>query len=169
LLGSRAPTLYAIVAIKAAKAVLLLLLALGVLSLVGANFDARFDRLLRWVGLDPEQRFLAALGDKLQTVTPANLRCFGWGFLLYSALLLLESLGLARRSWWAVWLAIGETALFIPLEVFDLVQHFSWAISALFVLNLLIVLYLVVNRQRLFRHHHAPSTAGAQPGSGFRN
>jgi uncharacterized membrane protein (DUF2068 family) len=149
----RAPTLYVIIVIKLGKALLLLAVALGFFSLIGRDIDAHFDQLLRFVHLDPEQQFFARLGDKLQLITPTNLKWLGSGSLLYSVLLLCESVGLIRRAWWSVWMAIGETAFFIPLEIFDLLRHFSWVVTAILLLNALIVVYLVVNRDRLFRHH----------------
>jgi uncharacterized membrane protein (DUF2068 family) len=158
----RAPALYIIVAVKSGKAMLLLLLAVGFFSLIGQDIDARFDNVLRWIHIDPEQHFFANLGDKLQKITPANLRWLASGSLLYSLLLLAESGGLIRRSFWAVWLAIGETAFFIPIEVFDLVEHFSWLVTVILVLNVAIVTYLVANRERLFRHHHRPHQESAE-------
>ncbi len=150
----RAPALYAIIVVKSAKALLLLLLGIGFFSLVGQDMDARLDEFLRWIHLDPEQHFFAELGNKLQTITPTNLRWLASGSLLYSLLLLVESVGLIRRSWWAVWVAISETAFFIPIEVFDLLKHFSKVVTLILILNLIIVAYLVANRERLFRHHH---------------
>ena len=150
----RAPALAAIITLKSGKALLLLLLGLGFFSLIGQDLDAQFDRLLRFIHLDPEQHFFAALGDHLQKITPSNLRWLASGSVLYSLLLIVESVGLIRRSWWAVWLTIGETAFFIPIEVFDLVEHVSWLVTIILVLNILIVTYLVRNRDRLFKHHH---------------
>jgi uncharacterized membrane protein (DUF2068 family) len=76
------------------------------------------------------------------------------GSLLYALLLLVEGLGLMRRSWWAMWLAIGETAFFIPVEIFELVGKFTWVMFSIFGLNSLIVAYLIANRHKLFHHHH---------------
>ncbi len=150
----RAPALAAIITLTSAKAVLLLLLALGFFSLIGQDLDAQFDRLLRYIHLDPEQHFFADIGEHLQKITPTNLRWLASGSLLYSLLLLVESVGLMRRSWWSVWLAIGETAFFIPIEVFDLADHFSKLVTVILVVNIVIVTYLVRNRDRLFQHHH---------------
>jgi uncharacterized membrane protein (DUF2068 family) len=58
------------------------------------------------------------------------------------------------RVSWAGWLAIGESAFFIPIEVFELVHHPSWTVAGILGLNIFIVWYLFANRQRLFRHHH---------------
>jgi uncharacterized membrane protein (DUF2068 family) len=151
----RAPTLWFIILIKLGKALLLLLLAAGFFSLIGRDIGEVFDHVLRWARLDPEQRFFARLGANLEKITPTNLKWLASGSLLYAALLAVEGLGLIRRSWWAVWLAIGETAFFIPLEVFDLLGHFTWLMVVVLGLNVLIVAYLVVNRDRLFHHHRA--------------
>ena len=165
--GPAAAGLYTIIAIKLGKAGLLLLIALGIYSLMGENLRAEFEKLLRGFSLDPEQEFLTALARQLETVTPANLRWAASGSLLYAILLLVESVGLICRSFWAVWLAIGETAFFIPLEVFDVVRHPSWLVTAILVLNTLIVAYLVRNRERLFHHHHRrhPAAPPTSPSS----
>jgi uncharacterized membrane protein (DUF2068 family) len=159
----RAPALFAIITLKSSKALLLLLLGLGFFSLIGQDLDAQFDRLLRFIHVDPEQQFFASVGEHLQKITPTNLRWLASGSVLYSLLLIVESVGLIRRSWWAVWLTIGETAFFIPIEIFDLVEHVSWLVTVILVLNILIVTYLVRNRDRLFHHHH-PHARARGPG-----
>jgi uncharacterized membrane protein (DUF2068 family) len=70
----RAPTLYLIIAGKLIKGVLSLLLALGVYKMTGAGLSDLFDRLVHWVHLDPENRFLSDIGDRLDQITPANVR-----------------------------------------------------------------------------------------------
>lgn len=150
----RAPTLWVITFIKLGKALLLLLLAVGFFNLVGKDVGDAFDHLLRVVRLDPSSQFFTKLGDQLDKVTPANLKWLASGSLLYALLLTVECAGLIRRSWWAVWFAIGETAFFIPLEVFELVSRFTMLVFGLFLLNVLIVGYLIINRGHLFHHHH---------------
>lgn len=152
----RAPTLWVIIGVKLGKAGLLLLLAAGFFTLIGRDVGAVFDDVLRFVKLDPAQIFFAKLGDRLDQVTHANLRWLASGSLLYALLLIVEGYGLIRRSFWAVWLAIGETAFFIPLEVFDLLETFTWLMFGILTLNSLIVAYLVANRDRLFHHHPNP-------------
>jgi uncharacterized membrane protein (DUF2068 family) len=158
----RAPALLAIITLKSVKAVLLLSLAVGFFSLIGQDLHRQFDDMLRYIHVDPERHFFADLGLQLQKITPTNLRWAASGSLLYSLLLIVESAGLISRSWWSVWLAIGETAFFIPIEVFDLADHFSWIVTIILVLNIFIVTYLVRNRDRLFRHHH-PHAGGGGP------
>jgi len=147
-----APGLYTIIAVKLLKSLLLFGIALGVYSLMGDDLGAEFERFLRWVKLDPEHKFFAALGDRFETITPSHLRWIASGTLLYALLLFVESAGLMFRASWAGWLAIGETAFFIPLEIHELVRRSSWVVSFLLVVNVVIVWYLVRNRRRLFHH-----------------
>jgi len=53
-----------------------------------------------------------------------------------------------------MWLAIGESAFFIPVEIFELTDKFTWLMFSILAVNSLIVAYLIANRQKLFRHHH---------------
>ena len=166
----RAPTLYFIVVIKLTKGVLLLLLALSIFSLANKDLPDLFNQFLGWVHLDPERSFFAGIADWLDTVTPGNMRVFASGTGLYGLFLLVGGTGLAFRAKWAIWLAIGESAFFIPIEIYELVrrrlpntsdqphpeffQHPKIGLAIVLALNILIVWYLLQNRKRLFRHHH---------------
>jgi uncharacterized membrane protein (DUF2068 family) len=163
----KAPTLYFIVAIKVIKGILLLLVAVGVYALADKDLPDLFDRFLRFVHLDPEGRFFAALGDQLSTITPANVKKAALVPFLYGLFLLVGGTGLALRAKWAIWLAIGESAFFIPIEIFELIRkhipnpeghqpmfaHPKIGLSIVLAINVLIVWYLYRNRFRLFRHH----------------
>jgi uncharacterized membrane protein (DUF2068 family) len=167
----RAPTLYFIILVKLLKGTLALLLAFGVYKLAGRDLGGLFDHLLRFIHLDPENRFLSDIGDKLDKITPSNVKWVATGTFLYSLFSLVEGVGLMFRVPWAGWMAIGESAFFIPIEIFELVHHhevvremvrrgeptrpgFAWKLSIILGLNILIVWYLFQNRARLFRHHH---------------
>ena len=164
----KAPTLYLIVAIKLIKGLLLLLIALGVYSLAGRDLQDLLDRFLRWVHLDPEGRFFSDLGDRLATITPANVKKAALVPLLYGVFLLIGGTGLGLRAKWAIWLAIGESAFFIPIEIYELVRkhtpnpealhpmfpHPKVSLAIVLAINIFIVWYLYKNRIRLFRHHN---------------
>ncbi len=167
---NRAPTLYFIIAVKLTKGVLALLLALSIFSLANKDLPDLFNQFLGWVHLDPERRFFSGIADWLDTVTPTNMRVFASGTMLYGLFLLVGGTGLAFRAKWAIWLAIGESAFFIPIEVFELVRrhlpnasdqprpeffhHPKIGLLIVLALNILIVWYLLQNRKRLFRQHH---------------
>jgi len=163
----RAPVLYFIVAIKLIKGSLLLLVALGIFALAGKDLQDLFGNFVRGLGFDPENRFFGNIGDWLDTVTPANVRVAASGTFLCGFYLIVLGLGLAFRAKWAIWLAIGESAFFIPIEIFELTRrrapaalarpelfpHPKIGLLIVLALNVLIVWYLLKNRERLFRHH----------------
>ena len=166
----RAPTLYFIVAIKLAKGALLLAIAIWFFVLARQDLPDLFDRFLRWMDVDPEKRFFANIGDWLDTLTPGKVQAVATVALIYGLFLLIGGTGLAFRAKWAIWLAIGESAFFIPIEIYELVRrrlptsleqprpeffhHPKINMLIVLALNILIVWYLLQNRRRLFRHHH---------------
>lgn len=150
----RAPTLYVIIGIKLLKGVLLLLLAFGVYRLSDNNLPQEFRQLLQFLHIDPEKKFFADLENKIALITPAKVVLMAGGAFFYSLFSLVEGVGLIFRVSWAGWLAIGESAFFVPIEVYELVHRPSLAVLVILALNVFIVWYLLQNRHRLFRHHH---------------
>jgi uncharacterized membrane protein (DUF2068 family) len=146
-------TLYFIIVSKLIKGTLALALALFIFKLAGQDLTEAFNRLLNWFHLDPEGRFFSEIGNKLDTVTPANVRWVGIVTVLYSLIALVEGVGLLFRVPWVGWLTIGESAFFIPIEVRELVIRPHGFVLAVLAFNVLIVWYLFANRSRLFRHH----------------
>jgi uncharacterized membrane protein (DUF2068 family) len=165
----KAPTLYFIIIGKLVEGVLLLTGAVSVYLLAKKDLPGLFDQFIRWMHLDPEGRFFADIGDRLETVTPGNVHVIASWLFLYGLFKTVGGLGLAFRAPWAIWLAIGESAFFIPIEIFELIRrhtpegearahalfaHPKTGIAILLAVNVLIVWYLLKNRERLFRHHH---------------
>jgi uncharacterized membrane protein (DUF2068 family) len=164
----RAPTLYFIAICKLIKGAALLLVAAGIYSLAGKDLQDVFDRFLEWVHVDPEHRFFSNIGEWLAGVQPHSIRATALATLLYGIFLLVGGTGLAIRAKWAIWLTIGESAFFIPIEIFELTRprvhpqtmeethhFFTHPRTGMFIvltLNVIIVSYLLKNRQRLFKH-----------------
>lgn len=163
----RAPTLYIIVVGKLVEGILLLLAAVSIYLLAQKNLPNLFDQFIRWIHLDPEGRFFNAISDQLDTITPRNVHMVASWLFLYGLFKTIGGLGLAFRLPWAVWLAIGESAFFIPIEIFESIRphgseselhphvmfaHPKLGISIVLTFNILIVWYLLKNRQRIFRH-----------------
>jgi uncharacterized membrane protein (DUF2068 family) len=150
----RAPTLYVIIAMKLMKGLLFLLLALGVYSLSDNNLPEEFQQLLQFLHLDPEKKFFAHLADQIAALTEKKMMWLAGGTVFYSLFSLVEGVGLIFRVSWAGWLAIGESAFFVPIEMYELVRRPSLGLFVVLALNVFIVWYLFQNRSWLFRHHH---------------
>ena len=153
--AKRAPTFYAIIAFKILKGALFITLAIFAYTLSDNNLPDEFQKVLHFLQVTPANKFFAHLAETVGRLTEADLLWAAFGTVLYSLFSLVEGVGMIFRQSWAGWLAIGESAFFIPLEVYELLQvgHFSWGLCTVLVLNILIVWYLLKNRQRLFKHH----------------
>ena len=154
ILKKRAPTLYLIIGIKLFKGISLVTLAIAAYSLADNDLPAEFQQVLHFFRVDPEKKFWSDLAEQIGKVTATNVLWVAVGTLIYSLFSWVEGIGLIFRASWAGWLAIGESAFFIPIEVFELVHHFSFVLLLILAVNVLIVWYLFQNKDRLFGHHH---------------
>ena len=111
----RAPTLYFIIAAKLVK---------GAGAGAGVRRLETCEKICRrcstisseWLKLDPKDRFFTDISDRLETITAANVRVVALGMFIYSLFSGVEGVGLIYRAPWAGWMAIGESAFFIPIE-----------------------------------------------------
>ena len=150
----RAPTLYLIIAIKLFKGALFVTLAVVAYTLSDNDLPAEYQKWLHFLRLNPEKRFWTQLAVQVGGLTEAGVLWVAMGTFIYSLFSLVEGVGLIYRVSWAGWLAIGESAFFIPIELFELGHRPSRMVAGLLALNIFIVWYLFQNRHRLFRHHH---------------
>ena len=153
-LKKRAPTLYVIIAIKLLKGLLFVVLAIVAYTLSDNDLPAEFRGLLHHLRLNPERKFFADLAVQVGKLTEAKVLWAAAGTLCYSLFSLVEGVGLIFRVSWAGWLAIGESAFFIPIEIHELVKNPVLPVFLVLALNVVIVWYLFRNRHWLFRHHH---------------
>ena len=158
----RAPTLYAIIAVKLLKGLLFVALAIVAYTLSDNDLPAEYKNLLHHLRLNPERKFWADLAVQVGRLSEAKVLWAAAGTLVYSLFSLVEAFGLMFRISWVGWLTIGESAFFIPIEIYELVRrivpdqpHPGHKVTLLVILalNIVIVWYLFRNRQRLFRHH----------------
>jgi uncharacterized membrane protein (DUF2068 family) len=150
----RAPTLYAIIAIKLLKGLTFFILAMVVYAHSDNDLPKEYHDLLHALRLNPERKFWTDLALKVDNLTEASMMHAAVGTLVYSLFAWVEGIGLMFRIPWAGWLSIGESAFFIPIEIYELNHNFTWLVLVILVLNIFMVWYLYQNRERLF--HNRP-------------
>jgi uncharacterized membrane protein (DUF2068 family) len=168
-LKKRAVTLYAIIVFKLVKGLLCLALALVIWHEAKHDLSEDWDKFLHSpfvstvfgnLRVHPESKFWLDLATTIGQLTEANMHKAAWGAVALSLFPLVEGVGLMFRVSWAGWLAIGESAFFIPIEFYEMVKphakphSFSWSILGVTVANIIIVWYLYQYREVLFHHHH---------------
>jgi uncharacterized membrane protein (DUF2068 family) len=107
------------------------------------------------------QPFATKLGIDLQNTGPvrliqkaldarhSTLEMVAIGVLAYGALELLEGVGLWLMKRWGEYVAMVGTLVFIPLEIYELLERVTWLRVAAFAFNVFAVVYLLWTK-RLF-------------------
>jgi len=138
--------LMAIGVFKLLKALVLVVVGIGVFKLVHHDI---VDVLNRWVSLvhvDPDNKYFQMVMTKLWSVDDRRLKEVGAGTFFYAGIFLTEGLGLVLRKTWAEYFTIIVTGSFIPVEVYLMTQHFNAARVLATLVNTGIVWYLVAHR-----------------------
>jgi uncharacterized membrane protein (DUF2068 family) len=105
--------------------------------------------LYRDLGFDVNHSSLLGLVQHSFMLTPRTLTLLALGLAAYALIELVEGVGLWLAKRWGEYFAMVATSIFLPYEVYDLTVKITWLRVAAFVINLLLVIYLVWTK-RLF-------------------
>jgi len=105
--------------------------------------------LYRDLGFDVNHSRLLGLIQHSFMLTPRTLTYLAIGLAAYALIELVESIGLWLGKRWGEYFAMVATSIFLPYEIYDLTVKVTWLRVAAFVINLLLVIYLVWTK-RLF-------------------
>lgn len=143
--------LIAIGIFKLVKSALLVALGLALVrwrdQAIGSVASDWIDSL--WVG----RPYFDGLLAKLSLMSERTIEEFAAGSFIYSALFLIEGVGLCLRQRWAEFLTVAITGSLLPFEVYELTGRTTLTGVIITLLNAAIVCYLVVQLMK-GRHHH---------------
>ena len=137
---------------KLFKAALLLVVAIGALSLLHKNVADAMMNLLDALHVDHDNNFIHGLVMKLGLFNDRKLAAISAGSFFYTALLTTEGVGLLLKKHWAEYLTIIATALFIPLELYEIVKRLSVGKIIVLIINIAMVVYLIYRVQYDRKH-----------------
>lgn len=142
---------------EAAKGLVVLLAASGLLSLLHQNVYGIAVLLVEHAHLNPASRYPQIFLDAAANMSDSRILLLASGAALYAAMRLIEAYGLYFQRAWAEVLAALSGAVYVPFELAGLVQAPSWHGLVLLVLNLAVVaLMLRALRQRRQAQTPAP-------------
>jgi uncharacterized membrane protein (DUF2068 family) len=87
--------------------------------------------------------------EKALNAKSSTLDLIAFGLILYGALQLVEGIGLWSLKRWGEYVAVVGTTLFVPLEVYEVIDKVSWLKIIVLAINIAAVLYLLLSK-RLF-------------------
>lgn len=127
---------------KTVKAIVLIVVGFKLLSLVNQDVHAWASDFVTRHGIDIGNRYVQAALEKLVGVTSSQVVTWSVVAFFYSAVLLVEALGLWLQKRWAEYLTAISTALLIPLEIYEIYERFTFVRVAVLIINAFIVWYL---------------------------
>jgi uncharacterized membrane protein (DUF2068 family) len=160
---SHRPGLALIAVFKLMKGLLLLLVGLGLLRLVHAEIATLFSLLIEALHLNADSRILHALVLKVDALQPHSVLVMGIVSLSYAGLLLAEGVGLWLEVSWAAYLTVVSTSLLLPFELYEVLQQVSALRISVLLVNLVIVLYLIMQLKQHTLHSGSAVRARVAP------
>lgn len=137
-----------IAAFKFLKGIVLVAVGIGALRLLHKDVAGVVEHWVNAFRVDPHNHYIHWLLAKLSIVDDRRLKELSVGTFIYAAIFLTEGTGLALRKRWAEYFTIITTSSFLPLEVYELVKHATFAKSIALIINIAVVAYLVWELRR---------------------
>jgi uncharacterized membrane protein (DUF2068 family) len=164
-LPSRLPVgLRTIALFEAAKGILALAAACGLLSLRHTDLHAATDAFLLRHGIDPERHYMRLFIESVARAThhhEGQIAAVGFA---YALIRLAEGYGLWQGKHWAEWFAVISAGLYLPWELMHFTRHPRPFTAGVILFNLALIYYLarLLARQRA-RRRPQPAAASGSP------
>ncbi len=129
----------AVALIEAAKGVLVLAAASGLLLFVHDDLNSLAAELVRHMHLNPASRYPHIFLDVVADLPQPGLLWLAAGAAAYAFLRLVEAYGLYYTRAWAEWLAALSGGLYIPFEITEIARKPSLLGAIILVINLGVV------------------------------
>ena len=151
-------------ALKLLKALALLVVGVGLLSLLHRDAAQALRGWLEVFRVDAHAHLVEALLAKVAGINHQTMRRLGVGTLLYAAVFAIEGAGLLLAKAWAEYMTAGVTISFLPIEAYELFEYPSPAKAVVTLINVAVVIYLVIEirRRRTSQQLRAETRAAPQ-------
>jgi uncharacterized membrane protein (DUF2068 family) len=146
--------LRSIAVLEAAKGLLAIAAACGIISLRHTDLRAATEAFLLRHGIDLERHYTHLFIESVAKVTNHNVAQIAAFAFVYALIRLVEGYGLWQGKHWAEWLAVISAGIYLPLEFRHYFHHVTFVNAGVIACNILLILYLamLLNRQRAQRH-----------------
>jgi uncharacterized membrane protein (DUF2068 family) len=142
---------------EAAKGLLVVLAGFGLLSLIHHDLQRHAEALVRHLHLNPAAHIPQVFLEFTARLPETRLAPYAAGALLYVAMRFAEAYGLWRDRAWAEWLAVVSGGIYLPVELYELMERVTWAKATLIVVNAAVVAFMVARLWQRRRHPPLPS------------
>ena len=129
---------------EGAKGALVLLVGFGLLALIHRDLHAAAEQLVRHFHINPASHYPRIFIDLSDRLTDLKLWAIALGALFYAVIRFAEAAGLWMQRPWAEWFGLLSGGMYIPIELYEVMQGVTWPKVTVLVVNGVIVVYLLV-------------------------
>ena len=130
--------------VEAAKGVLVLAAASGLLLFVHEDLNSLAAELVRHMHLNPAAKYPHIFLDVVADLPQPGLLWLAAGATAYALLRLVEAYGLYNMRAWAEWLAAFSGAVYVPFEIAEIARKPSLLSAIILVINLGVVVVMAL-------------------------
>jgi uncharacterized membrane protein (DUF2068 family) len=124
------------------KGLVVLVAGLGLLTLVHRDAQQIAEEIVKHLHLNPAREFPRIFIDTASQLTDARLWFYSLAALLYAAVRFVEAFGLWHERPWAEWFAVISAGLYLPVEIYHLIDKPGLISLTIPLINIGIVAYL---------------------------
>lgn len=141
--------------IEGLKGAIVLLVGFGVLSLVHHDVRLVAAALVGWLHVNPASGFARSFIEASDKMTDAGLWLMVAIGFLYACLRFSEAYGLWFGRPWAEWLAVVSCGIFLPIEVYELIEGVTLVHVSAVIVNLIVIYALTMILMKKRKNKHA--------------
>jgi uncharacterized membrane protein (DUF2068 family) len=129
----------AVALLEAAKGILVILTGIGTLSLIHHNAQEIAEQLVGHLHLNPAKHYPRIFIDAAVNLTDSRLWMLATLAATYGLVRFVEAYGLWFGRRWAEWFAAVSGGIYIPFEIYELLQRITWLSLGALAVSVLIV------------------------------
>jgi uncharacterized membrane protein (DUF2068 family) len=146
----------AIAVFELVKGLLGLIVGIVLISLLHKDLAQTAINVLDYLHIDPTGHFAQMFVERASSINESNIVLAIVIAFVYMIVRLVEAYGLWHLRTWAEWFAIISGALYLPFELYKVIQKPSLIHFAILIGNVLLVLYLIYVRGESSYHQKHP-------------
>jgi uncharacterized membrane protein (DUF2068 family) len=134
--------------LKLLSGLIAVVVGIGATRFLAHDPGPKLERTITHLGLDPENYLIHTVIARLTSLDRTHLRAIEAGTFFYALLHMLEGIGLILEKTWAGYLVVVATSTLVPFEIYEIVKKPTLLRFSLFLLNVGIVIYLIVELRK---------------------
>jgi uncharacterized membrane protein (DUF2068 family) len=138
--------LRAVASLELSKGLIVLAAGFGVLFLLHKDTAEMAENLLHLLHISPDHHFAHIFLRWADSLTDRKLWAVSGVATTYSTLRFVEAYGLWKARAWAEWIALVSGALYLPIEIHEILRRVNLFHVSLLLVNLAVVFYMMYLR-----------------------